>query len=151
MRSHIGLAMFAVIAGAASPGLSQAPQQSAPPKPPTSQPAIAEQRKSSFTTAGATRNPFWPVGWMPGDGKKVEEVPTITASLFNVSAILLGPPNLAVINGKDYAEGDTLSIAVGGKEERVRIDAIRDGFLLLNHRGRPITVALNRGNEPKTK
>jgi hypothetical protein len=101
-------------------------------------------RASTFTTGGEARNPFWPVGWVPGRQKAVE-VPVVTPELFNVTAILLGPPNLAVINGRDYAERDVISISVGGKEERVRIDAIRDGFILLNHRGRPITVPLNRG------
>ncbi len=112
-----------------------------PPAPPSPQKTA---RTSTFTTGGEARNPFWPVGWIPGQQKTVE-VPVVAPELFNVTAILLGPPNLAVINGRDYAERDIISVSVGGKQERVRIDAIRDGFILLNHRGRPITVPLNRG------
>ncbi len=108
-------------------------------------PAQNKSQKSTFTTGGETRNPFWPVGWAPGQ-KKVVEVPSVSPELFNVSAILLGPPHFAVINGRDYAERDIISLTLGGKEERIRIDAIRDGFILLNHRGRPITVPLNRGS-----
>jgi hypothetical protein len=115
----------------------------------TPAPSPTPVRKSSFTTHGVARNPFWPVGWAPGVKKPVEQV-TIGPEYFKVTAILLGPPHLAVINGKDYAEGDSISVPVGGKEEKVRIDAVRDGFILLNHRGRPITVPMNRAAQPKS-
>ncbi len=94
---------------------------------------------------GVARNPFWPVGWRPGQKEAVKEVvPEITADMFHVSAILLGPPNLAVVNGKDYEEGAIIPVDTGGEVERLRIDAIRDGFILLNYRGEPITVPLRR-------
>jgi hypothetical protein len=110
-------------------------------------PAAPETRKSSFQTKGPTRNPFWPVGWSPTTREAVvvkEEVTTISEDSFNLSAILLGPPHYAVINGKDYGEGALIPMEVDGKLAQVQLVKIVDGYVVLNHLGKGITVALRR-------
>src|SRR5271163_3884640 len=69
--------------------------------------AYALQKKSYFTGTGNDHNPFWPIGWV-----KMEDTPADTtetavphADDFIVTSILLNEPRLAIVNGKEMAEG----------------------------------------------
>ncbi len=103
---------------------------------------------STFPIPTEVRNPFWPVGWVPGRNAPVEvkqeAPPKVTTDSFALSAVLLGPPHFAVINGRDYGEGDLVTVPVSGGSATVKVVKIADGFVLLDYEGNPITVEIRR-------
>lgn len=106
--------------------------------------ATPAPRVSTFRLPARPRNPFWAVGWTPQKSVEVDAVAPISAESFILSAILLGPPHYAVINGKDYGEGAIIKTEAEGKPVEVRVVKIVDGFVLLDYRGSGITVELRR-------
>ena len=103
-------------------------------------------RQSYFAGGASTRNPFWPVGWSPQE--KVAAAPVriqVGPESFRLSTIMLGDPPLAVINGRDVTVGDIIPVAVAGRVVSVRVSAIRDGFVVLDHDGKTVLVQLSRG------
>jgi hypothetical protein len=101
---------------------------------------------SSFTNAPA-RNPFWPIGWVKGDTTKTEtqeaEVP-ITADKFEVTSISTGSAPLAMINGKTYAEGETINAVYGDQKIKILVVAINDGAVVLQYLDKKYTIPLKR-------
>jgi hypothetical protein len=53
----------------------------------------------------------------------------LNADMLNVSEIALGPPNLAVVNGKRLAEGEELVVVTPAGSATVRIEKIGDGVV----------------------
>lgn len=70
----------------------------------------------------------------------------LTPELFHVTAIALGHPRLAVINGQQVGEGDVLTVHTPSANVavQVRVAKIRDGVIELTDGTRTITVALSR-------
>jgi hypothetical protein len=114
-----------------------------------------EQRTSSFPKVdAAARSPFWPVGWKPGMKKK-EEAPRISINpqaLFKISSIMLGPPDLVVINGKRYESGQSIPMDAGGKTMQFQIVKVQDGGVLMRiGNGKPFPVYKQGYNPDKTQ
>ena len=92
---------------------------------------------SSFNAPpAATRNPFWPIGWVP-----TVAAPTMAAVTLNVKAedfvvttISVDAPALAVINGKTRGVGDQIAVSADGREF-VTVRQILDGVVVLDYRG----------------
>jgi hypothetical protein len=106
--------------------------------------------RSSFSAPDVTRDPFWPVGFVkPAASGPVaaviaeQPVPELRADGFNVSSILIvANQRLAVINGKAYAQGET--VAMIGNSFAVQVAAIQDGGIVLQCKNRQVTVPLRR-------
>ena len=86
--------------------------------------------------AAPPRNPFWPIGWVKsetgGNTANVDETPVpITADKFEVTSISTGASPLAVINGKTYAEGETIIALYGEQKIKILVVAIHDGDVVL--------------------
>ncbi|MBS0659036.1 MAG: hypothetical protein JSR82_12415 [Verrucomicrobia bacterium] len=76
------------------------------------------------------------------------EVPTPTppplrAAMFEVTAVLLGDPPAAVINGRDYSVGDLVRYGPG-PDEIVKLERIEDGAVVLRQGDREIVVGIQR-------
>lgn len=136
----------------------EAPATAAPAAPATEPVATAGYKlknRSAYTLPAETRSPFWPLGWRKVAGVQNQE--TVYVKLdpnqFVVSAILLGPPSLAVINGKHYEEGEYLRMprpqtaeaaAALAKMPRIRVARIVDGSVMLDSGGQQVMVPLRR-------
>ena len=126
----------------------------------TEKPALPRyelKNKSSFSLVAGTRAPFWPIGWVKRKSGAPVEVVNSGAKLafdaknFNVTSILLGPPALAVVNGRAYEEGQFLRtprVAGAAKSAasapRIRVYRITDGQVWLQWEDHIINVALKR-------
>ena len=110
-------------------------------------------KTSSFNAPPAeARNPFWPIGWTPGPALgtvAVAPVYTVKAEDFVLTTTSVDYPPLAIINRRSYSVGD--SIPVAGGADTVRVKAIQDGVVLLDHHGREIRVASNTSLAPAKK
>ncbi len=137
---------------------AQAPAAAAPAPAPASAPAPTPEspappaprevkitNRSSFSLDGPTkRSPFLPIGYVRFVKEAPREaIPDVRAEMFTVSAILLGDPPLAIINGKDRGVGDRIPVNASGTEF-VIVRRISDGQVTLDHRGRPIVVNAGR-------
>ena len=79
--------------------------------------------------------------------------------LLHVTAIVLGHPRLAVINGHSVAEGESLTLHAPNMSMAVtlRVVKISDGYIELTHGGQTIVARLNIpalapvANAPKSK
>lgn len=110
------------------------------PKPPTTAPGQPPR---------VNRSPFWPVGWVPGMKKK-EEAPVtkiVPSEIFAITSIMLGPPDLVVINGKRYEAGQDVPVALGQKTLNFRIVQIRDGEITMQHGNQQFPVP-RKGRNP---
>ena len=102
-------------------------------------------KKSPFTASAGDHNPFWPIGWM-----KTESLSGAAASLiphsenFIVTSILLNEPPMAVINGKEMAEGEVAAVTVDGQSVMVQLMAVQDGRVILRWQNQNIIVPLHR-------
>src|SRR5687767_3876237 len=92
-------------------------------------------RRSGFASSEVKRNPFWPIGYTHqvknvAVAAKAKPAISLSAAAFTVSSILIssGMP-LAVINGREFAVGD--SIEVNGASARVQ--EIRDGEVVIGY------------------
>lgn len=97
--------------------------------------------RSTFEASDA-RNPFLPIGYVrPALVVPQEKHPDIRPDMFNVTAILLGDPSLAIINGKDRAVGDRIAIG----SESVTVASIKDGQVTLRTtQGKAVIVGLRK-------
>lgn len=122
---------------------TQAPAAVAPAPPAPRE--IKITNRSSFDPDGATkRSPFLPIGYVRFVKEAPrEQIPDVRPEMFVVSAILLGDPPLAIINGKDRGVGDRIPVNASGTEF-VIVRRISDGQVTLEHRGRPIVVIAGR-------
>lgn len=128
------------------------PAQAAAPAPaPAGTPAPAATRetkitnRSSFDSDGpTTRNPFLPIGYVrPVQEAPREMVLDVRPGMFSITAILLGDPPLAIINGKDRGVGDRIPLNASGSEF-VLVRRISDGEVIMEYRGRTIVVPAGR-------
>jgi hypothetical protein len=108
---------------------------------------ITVKNKSVFAIAPASHNPFWPIGWV----KLADSAPdaSVTAVVphtedFNVTTIMLNEPRMAVINGKDMAEGEVASMPINGQSVVVQLMAVQDGRVVLRWENQNIVVAIHR-------
>ena len=106
-------------------------------------PAASSVPRSSFNAPAegspAARNPFVPVGYVRPVVVAKEKVVavTVTADQFTVTSYSIDPPPLAVINGRTYGVGEQIFVDAE-KKEFVTVRQIRDGVVLLDHRGRTL-------------
>jgi len=112
--------------------------------------AYAPARKSLFTAAAADHNPFWPIGWVNLENLSASSAtaPVIPHSEdFTVTSILLNEPPMAVINGKEMAEGEIAAINLNGQQVMVQLIAVQDGRVILRWQNQNILVSLRRNEE----
>ena len=113
-----------------------------PPRAGTPPPAIPTMPRSNFNAPAenspAARNPFVPIGYVrPAAAAVKEKVPIVTAEQFVVTSYSIEPPPLAVINGRTYGIGERIPVDKDGTEF-VTVRQIRDGVVVLDHRGRTL-------------
>ena len=105
--------------------------------------AVPPMPRSSFSAPAegspAARNPFVPIGYVRPIAVAKEKViaVTVTADQFTVTSYSIDPPPLAVINGRTYGVGEQIFVDAE-KKEFVTVRQIRDGVVLLDHRGRTL-------------
>lgn len=120
-----------------------------PARPANPPPAVPTAPRSNFNAPAenspAARNPFVPIGYVrPVAAAVKEKVITVTAEQFVVTSYSIDPPPLAVINGRTYGVGERIPVDKDGTEF-VTVRQIRDGVVVLDHRGR----ALECRSKPK--
>ncbi len=98
---------------------------------------------SSFTPPPVdSRNPFWPIGWVPtavvATTAVVAPVVDVKAEQFTVTSISVDYPPLAVINGQTKGVGER--VPVPGTQEFVTVRKISDGMVVLEHKGHDLNV-----------
>jgi len=109
---------------------------------------IAQPRQSVFAGTQVDHNPFWPIGWVKMDsGSSDANVAIPHASDFTVTSILLNEPPLAVINGKEMAEGEIAALPVNGQSVVVQLLAVQDGRVILRWQNQDLVVPLHRDEE----
>ncbi len=104
---------------------------------------------SSFTPPPTdSRNPFWPIGWVPSAPVAVArtEAPVVDvrADQFTVTSISLDSAGaLAVINGQVKAIGERILVPGGapGAQTFVSVKKITDGMVTIDYKGRELLVA----------
>lgn len=114
---------------------------------------IELKEKSSFAVQRGTRNPFLPIGWKGGPivSAPVAARQNTPADAFRLTAILVGSPSLAVINGRPYQEGQVIRMpkidAPKGAAPQVapRVYRILDGAVQIQAGEQILTVPLSRG------
>jgi hypothetical protein len=112
-------------------------------------PAVPRETKitnrSTFDPDGpTTRNPFLPIGYVrPVKAAPREMILDVRPEMFSITAILLGDPPLAIINGKDRGVGDRIPLNASGTEF-VLVRRISDGEVTMEYRGRLIVVPAGR-------
>lgn len=135
---------------AAAPTPAQAAAPAATPAQATT-PAPAAPRetkvvnRSTFDPEGpTTRNPFLPIGYVrPVQEAPREVVLDVRPEMFSITAILLGDPPLAIINGKDRGVGDRIPLNASGTEY-ILVKRISDGEVIMEYRGRTLVVPAGR-------
>ena len=104
---------------------------------------------SSFAPpATDSRNPFWPIGWVPAavlPTAQTAAVPVVEvrADQFVVTSISIDSGGaLAVINGQVKAAGEQILVPGGaaGAQTFVRVKKITDGLVTLEYKGRELLV-----------
>jgi hypothetical protein len=110
------------------------------------------KHRSSFTLQDAERNPFWPVGWVKTVATATSTNENVQAAElrpedFEVTAVLLGTPALAVVNGREYAEGDFITLRGSGQKTKVQIAQVMDGQVVLRYMGKDYPIILHRKGE----
>jgi len=106
----------------------------------------APKSKSVFTGSANEHNPFWPIGWIKTENYSTSDTAPYVprAEDFSVTTIMLNEPPMAVINGKDMAEGEIASLNVGGQPVVVQLMAVQDGRVTLRWQNQSITVGIHR-------
>lgn len=104
---------------------------------------LQTNRPSTFSSE-TRRNPFLPIGYT----RKVERAAApktlaVTPDMFVVTAIILGTPPIAIINGRDRTIGDRVPVPNGGSEF-VTVARIEDGQVVLRHHERELPVPQGR-------
>ena len=111
--------------------------------------AVNTTPKSVFDVKPDEHNPFWPIGWIKVDNESADTTaPTIPhAEDFTVSTILLNDPPMAVINGKDMAEGEIAQLPISGQNVAVQLMAVHDGAVTLRWENQSFVVPIHRDEE----
>jgi hypothetical protein len=106
--------------------------------------------KSFFNGTDNDHNPFWPIGWVKSEEASGDDAANALvphAEDFTVTTILLNDPPMAVINGKDMAEGEVASLSVNGQAVVVQLMAVQDGRVILRWQNQNIIVPIHRQEE----
>lgn len=105
------------------------------------------EKRSGFASEDVARNPFWPIGYVhqekraPVVSQQVVAAPKLTSDSFVVSSILIGGGlPLAVVNGREVAVGDQVSV----EGTVLKVAAILDGQVTLIADSQSISVPLRR-------
>lgn len=111
--------------------------------------AFKLSHRSEVTSETITRNPFWPIGWSKSTDTPISASAVSHALLkpedFLVSSILLsGDSSMAVINGKEFSQGESKPVQVGGQKIEVQVVAIQDGEVILAYDQHNLSVPLRR-------
>lgn len=133
MKSPIRITALALLAALLTPAaLAQSP-------------GFKLENRSSFSSNRVTRDPFWPIGWSKKGATTAIATAAVKADDFSVTTIMIdqGTP-LAVINGKVYGEGETMTVDARGNKVQVQVAAIEDGRVVLRHQGESLSVPLRR-------
>ena len=69
----------------------------------------------------------------------------VTPDMLYVSAIALGKPNLAIVNGRELSEGDWLAVRTQLGNASIQLTQIEDGMVRFRHGGETITAKLQAG------
>jgi|GEM_PF-3568709 len=91
--------------------------------------------RSEFTIDPKARVPFWRIGWEKPDPRKPNKDPDpnpnhnpppddIPKGTFKVTSIMIGPPSIAIINGRSVEEGEYITLRRGEDKQRVLIQQI---------------------------
>ena len=109
----------------------------------------APARKSLFTASASDHNPFWPIGWVKMESASADSGASLIprATDFAVTSILLNEPPMAVINGKEMAEGETAALPVNGQPVIVQLMAVQDGRVILRWQNQALVVVIHRQEE----
>ena len=115
----------------------------------TQTPVYTPKNKSVFTGNVNEHNPFWPIGWVKTAEETSDTANSVTPKTedFIVSTILLNDPPMAVINGKDMAEGEVAALPVDGQDVTVQLLAVQDGRVILRWQNQSITVPIHRDED----
>jgi hypothetical protein len=107
------------------------------------------KRKSTFTAAAAEHNPFWPIGWVKIESESADSSAPVVphAEDFIVTTILLNEPPMAVINGKDMAEGEVAAMPIDGQNVVVQLMSVRDGSVILRWENQNFIVPIHRDEQ----
>jgi len=112
------------------------------------------KNRSTFTASSDdkdSRDPFWPIGWVKTAANSTAVAAPVTLTLkaenFEVSAILLNNPPLAVINGKEMAEGQIAQVRIDNQIIPVQLAAVQDGRIVLRYRDQDLIIPLHRKGE----
>jgi hypothetical protein len=135
------LAFFGASAVLILPSLAHA-QAAASPAGNASGKEYVLAHKSSFDApAGASRNPFWPIGWVPSAaGPKADVVQLdVQADAFRLTTTSIDYPALAVINGRTYGVGDQVPVT-GHPGAYVTVRQVLDGVVVLDYQGHELRV-----------
>jgi hypothetical protein len=81
------------------------------------------------------------------------DTPALAASQIQVSAISLGEPRLAIVNGKQVTEGETVIITTPGQSAAIRLQVVKiaDGRIDLSDGTQVFTVRLETSRAPNRK
>jgi hypothetical protein len=133
-----------VAAPTPAPAAAPAPAPAGPPAPATPRETKITNRSFFDPEGPTTRNPFLPIGYVrPVQEAPREMVLDVRPEMFSITAILLGDPPLAIINGKDRGVGDRIPLNASGTEF-VLVRRISDGEVVMEYRGRAIVVPAGR-------
>ena len=128
-------------------GLSEASAQTTTAPAKSSGKEYVLTKTSAFNPPAAdARNPFWPIGWVPGPAVAAAvatPVYTVKPEDFVLTTTSVDYPPLAIINGRSYAVGDPVPAAGGA--DTVKVKTIQDGVVLLDHHGRELRVVTSTG------
>lgn len=129
-------------------GLSDAAAQGAAPDKTAGKEYVLAKTSSFAAPAADARSPFWPVGWTPGPvvaATQAAVVYDVKPESFVLTTTSVDYPPLAIINGRSYAVGD--NVPAPGSPDVVRVKAIQDGVVLLDHHGRELRVLSSVGRK----
>lgn len=164
MKTRTITALFAVLLTSALPSVRAAEgtdDAAAAETTSTEGKGFALKNRSSFPVPDSQAfNPFWPLGWTKSEASRgaATDAPadSVAASMlrpenFVVTSILLGEPPLAVINGRELAEGQIVAVQFGGQRLNVQVAAVQDGQVILRVGSQNLVVPLRRRGEPLTR
>lgn len=106
-------------------------------------------KKSVFSAPATAHNPFWPIGWVKVESATADSAAPVIPKPgdFSVTSILLNEPPMAVINGRDMAEGEIAPISLNGQTVMVQLMAVQDGRVILRWENQNLVVPLHRQEE----
>ena len=137
------LALFLTAAALGAPLLSHADDAKKP---------FVPKHQSVFLASPSDHNPFWPIGWIKPETDNSSTAQGVApvvphAADFLVTTIMLNEPPLAVINGKEMAEGEVATMPVNGQPTTVQLVAVQDGQVVIRWQNQNIVVPLHRNEE----